>query len=57
MPPGLLLRLPDGSSQVVLLAGPDGEPLQFDPQWAALTVSAEGQLELHDNLPILVQVR
>lgn len=53
VPPGLLLRLPDGSSQVVLLAGQEGEPFQFDPQWAALTVSAEGQLELHDDLPVL----
>ncbi|MCC6795581.1 MAG: ferric reductase-like transmembrane domain-containing protein [Candidatus Hydrogenedentes bacterium] len=53
VPPGLLLRLPDGSSQVVLLAGQEGEPLQFDPQWAALTVSAEGQLELHDEVPVL----
>ena len=53
VPPGLLLRLPDGSSQVVLLAGQGGEPLPFDPQWAALTVSAEGQLELHDDLPVL----
>lgn len=53
VPPGLLLRLPDGSSQVVLLAGLEGKPLQFDPQWAALTVSAEGQLELHDDVPAL----
>jgi hypothetical protein len=53
VPPGLLLRLADGSSQVVLLAGQEGEPLQFDPQWAALTVSAEGQFELHDEVPVL----
>lgn len=53
VPPGLLLRLPDGSGQVVLLAGLEGKPLQFDPQWAALTVSAEGPLELHDGVPVL----
>jgi nitrite reductase/ring-hydroxylating ferredoxin subunit len=53
VPPGLLLRLPDGSSQVVMLAGLEGKPLQFDPQWAALTVTAEGPFELHDGIPVL----
>lgn len=53
VPPGLLLRLEDGSSRVVLLAGLQGQSLDFDSQWAALTVTAEGPLELHDGVPVL----
>lgn len=53
VPPGLLLRLADGSSQVVMLAGPEGKALSYDTQWAALTVTAEGPLELHDGVPVI----
>ena len=47
------MRLADGSSQVILLAGTEGHALAYDPQWAALTVSAAGTLELQDNVPVL----
>lgn len=53
VPPGLLLRTGDGADRVVLLAGEEGRAPVFDPQWAALTVVAEGDLEIHDGVPVL----
>ena len=56
VPPGLLVRDASGNGVVVLLVGAEGGPLQFNVQWAARTIRAEGELHLRDNLPIL-QVR
>lgn len=56
VPPGLLVRDGSGNGVVILLVGADGSPLQFNVQWAARSVRAEGELHLRDNLPIL-QVR
>jgi hypothetical protein len=53
VPPGLLLRDGDGNGVVLFLAGPGSEALRFDPQWAARTVTARGQLEIKGNLIIL----
>lgn len=52
-PPGLLIRQSDGAAVVVLLAGQAGRKLALDHEWAALNVSAEGTLELHDGTPVL----
>jgi hypothetical protein len=59
VPPGLLVQRPDGSSEVVLLAGPNQAPLQFDVQWAARRVVAEGILERHEGntVPITTQLK
>lgn len=56
VPPGLLVRDDAGGAAVFLLAGAEGEPLEFDVEWAALTVTATGALELHGDLPV-VRVR
>ncbi len=53
VPPGLLVRDGQGDGVVFMLAGPPGETLDLDVQWAARTVRARGQLELHDDVPIL----
>jgi hypothetical protein len=53
VPPGLLLRHEDGRSTVVMLAGTEDAALSLDPQWAARRLSASGQLELRDGIPIL----
>jgi len=53
VPPGLLVRSQDGASQIVLLAGEEGASLQFDVQWAALSVRATGLLEFHDGVYVL----
>lgn len=53
VPPGLLVRDASGNGVVILLVGADGGPLQFNVQWAARLLRAEGDLELRDNLPVL----
>ena len=53
VPPGLLLRQTDGRSTVVMLAGAEGEPLDINPEWAALEITVRGTLEAHGELPIL----
>lgn len=53
VPPGLLVRDGTGGATVFLLAGGEGEPLQFDLEWAALEVTATGSLELHGELPVV----
>ncbi|MEW6304666.1 MAG: hypothetical protein AB1705_14415 [Verrucomicrobiota bacterium] len=53
VPPGLLVRDGAGNATVLMLAGPAGEPLLYDVQWAARVVRCEGTLELHDGLPVL----
>ena len=57
VPPGLLVRDKEGQGTVLLLAGEESwEPLVFDPQWAARTLTVQGQLEVSGNLA-LVRVR
>jgi hypothetical protein len=53
VPPGVLVRTQGDDGVVFLLAGPEGETLTVDPQWAALFVRAEGVLEIHDGMPVL----
>jgi hypothetical protein len=53
VPPGILLRTDGDDGVVLLLAGPVGEALDFDVQWAARQVRANGVLEIHDQLPVL----
>jgi hypothetical protein len=53
VPPGLLLRDGRGDGVVVLLAGPNGERAQVDPQWAGRELTVEGILELLDGTPVL----
>ncbi|MGA2053020.1 MAG: Rieske 2Fe-2S domain-containing protein [Opitutales bacterium] len=53
VPPGLLVIDAAGNGVVVLLAGPAGQPLDFDVQWAARTIRAEGELEMDSGTPIL----
>jgi hypothetical protein len=53
VPPGLLVRNPDGSATVYLLVGSGGGPLDFDLQLAARTVEVQGRLELQDDLPVI----
>lgn len=53
VPPGLLLRDSTGNSVVMMLVGVGGKPLEFDVQWAARFVRAEGHLSLRGSLPIL----
>jgi hypothetical protein len=53
IPPGLLVRDPAGNADVFLLVGDDGGRLDFDPQWAARTVSVRGRLETADGLPVV----
>lgn len=49
VPPGLLIRNPDGTATVVLLTGPNGAPLQVDAQWAARALQVRGQLSRRDE--------
>jgi hypothetical protein len=44
VPPGLLVRQPNGDGIVVVLAGEAGRPLTIDPQWAGREVEARGRL-------------
>lgn len=53
IPPGLLVRGDGEGDVVVILAGRDGAPLDFDVEWAARTVRATGELELLDGVPVL----
>ncbi|MFN0060342.1 MAG: Rieske 2Fe-2S domain-containing protein [Planctomycetota bacterium] len=53
VPPGILVRDEYGDAVVVLLAGNDASPLDYDPEWAALPVTARGLLEIHDDMPVL----
>lgn len=53
IPPGILVRDTAGNAAVFLLAGADGEPLEYDVEWAALAVTARGSLERHGELPVL----
>jgi nitrite reductase/ring-hydroxylating ferredoxin subunit len=53
VPPGLLVLDAQGNGVVVVLAGPAGQPLDFDVQWAARTVRAAGVLESHSGTLIL----
>ena len=57
VPPGLLLRDGKGGAVVVLLSGPEDRPLNFDVEWAARVVKAEGRLTLREGLPYLEVVR
>lgn len=53
VPPGLLLRDNDGGAVVVLLSGPNSQPLRFDAGWAARLVQAEGRLTWRGSFPCL----
>jgi hypothetical protein len=55
VPPGLLLRNSDinSSVMVLLLSGAAGK-FVVDPQWAGRKMTARGQLEMQDGLPVLV---
>ncbi len=53
VPPGLLVRDASGNGEVVLLAGPTGQPLNFDVELAARTIRAAGELEMHSGTPVL----
>ncbi len=52
-PPGVLVRDLQGNGVVYMLAGPAGDRLEVDPQWAALGVTVEGELELYDGVPVI----
>jgi len=52
-PPGVLVRDLQGNGVVYMLAGPTGDRLEVDPQWAALGVTVEGELELYDGVPVI----
>ncbi len=53
VPPGLLVRDGQGGGVVVMLAGKGGRPLRLDPQWAARSLRATGDLSLRDGIPVL----
>lgn len=53
VPPGLLLRDGAGGAVVVLLSGPEGQPLRFETDWAARWVQAEGRLTWRGTFPCL----
>lgn len=53
VPPGVLVRTAGDDGVVFMLAGRDGSALDYDVQWAALTVTAAGTLELHDATPVI----
>jgi hypothetical protein len=53
VPPGLLVHDAAGNGVVVLLAGPAGQPLDYDVEWAARTLRAAGELEIHSGTPVL----
>ena len=44
VPPGLLVRGAGDADAVVVLAGRGSEPLDLDPQWAARTLRATGDM-------------
>lgn len=44
IPPGLLVRFPGDTAVVILLSGPDGQPLRYEVEWAARRVRANGKL-------------
>lgn len=50
VPPGLLVRRADGSGAVFYLAGPEGDRLVFNPQWAARLVEARGHLYIVEGV-------
>jgi nitrite reductase/ring-hydroxylating ferredoxin subunit len=53
VPPGLLVHDATGNGEVVLLAGPTGQPLSFDVELAARTIRATGELEMDSGTPVL----
>ena len=53
IPPGLLVRDEDGNGTVILLAGADGAELAYGVEWAALDVTASGELTLQESMPVL----
>ncbi len=53
VPPGLLVRDGQGGGVVVMLAGRGGGPLRLDPQWAARSLRATGDLSLREGIPVL----
>ena len=53
VPPGLLVRDAAGNGVVILLAGPRGQPLDYDVEWAARTIRVAGELEIDSGTPIL----
>ena len=53
VPPGILVRDTEGNAAVFMLAGADGEPLEYDLEWAALAVTARGSLERFGELPVI----
>ena len=53
VPPGLLVRDQSGADVVVMLAGLGAEKLALDPQWAARTITADGDLEFHGEIAVL----
>ncbi len=53
VPPGLLVRDSSGNGYVVMLAGEQGEKLEFNIEWAARPVEASGSLELYGNTLVL----
>jgi nitrite reductase/ring-hydroxylating ferredoxin subunit len=53
VPPGLWVHDDQGNGVVVLLAGPAGLPLSYDVEWAARTLRAQGELEIHSGTPVL----
>jgi hypothetical protein len=57
VPPGLLVREVEGSAEVVLLSGPNDQPLKFDVEWAGRLVQAEGRLTRRDGVPCLEVIR
>ncbi|MCA9695849.1 MAG: hypothetical protein KC636_40100 [Myxococcales bacterium] len=54
VPPGLLVRHGGDYGTVILLAGPGGAPLEFDPRWAGLPVRVVGALQSHEGTPALL---
>ena len=53
VPPGLAVRGEEGKERLVLLTGPEGRKLEFDPQWAGRTVRAVGVFQQEGTLAIL----
>lgn len=53
VPPGLLMRDGQGGGVVVMLTGSGGGPLRLDPQWAARSLRATGELSLREGIPVL----
>ncbi len=53
VPPGLLVRDGSGDGVVFMLAGPEGEALNYDIQLAGTFIEVSGMLELHGVTPVL----